>query len=88
MSRSAILERSKQSERPADIDVSARNAELNHGARTFERRDKETQQPNDDEIAILAYSLWEEGGCRDGCADEDWFRAEEILKSDKSSAAG
>src|SRR5215475_2927307 len=33
-----------------------------------------------DEIARLAYSLWEERGAQDGTAIEDWLRAErEVL---------
>lgn len=32
-----------------------------------------------DEIARLAYSLWEQRGRVDGSADEDWFAAERTL---------
>jgi len=32
-----------------------------------------------DDIARLAYHLWEERGCPIGSPDEDWFRAEELL---------
>ncbi len=28
------------------------------------------------EIARLAHSYWEARGCRDGSAEEDWYRAE------------
>lgn len=34
-------------------------------------------------IAVLAYQLWLERGCPIGSDQEDWFRAEEILKSRK-----
>jgi hypothetical protein len=40
----------------------------------------ETEKPND-EIAALAYQLWTDRGCPVGSPDEDWFRAEEELKS-------
>jgi Protein of unknown function (DUF2934) len=33
------------------------------------------------DIARLAYSLWESGGCQDGSALEDWLRAEQQLQS-------
>ncbi len=31
------------------------------------------------EIASLAYALWEQQGCPQGSADQDWSRAEELL---------
>lgn len=34
-------------------------------------------------IAVLAYQLWLERGCPIGSDLEDWFRAEEMLKSRK-----
>jgi hypothetical protein len=27
-------------------------------------------------VAILAYSYWQQRGCPDGSAEDDWFRAE------------
>ena len=33
------------------------------------------------DIAQLAYALWQERGCVDGCAEQDWFRAEAMLRS-------
>lgn len=33
------------------------------------------------DIAALAYALWQERGCPEGSPDEDWFQAEERLKS-------
>lgn len=36
--------------------------------------------PDQAEVARLAYSYWEARGCRDGSAEEDWFRAEEELR--------
>jgi hypothetical protein len=35
----------------------------------------------DEEIAALAYELWQARGCPDGSPDEDWYRAVEILRS-------
>ncbi len=32
-----------------------------------------------EEIARLAYIYWLEGGCGDGTAEEDWYRAERQL---------
>ncbi len=39
---------------------------------------------NRHEIAALAYSLWQQRGCPDGTAEEDWFRAEQELASKNS----
>jgi Protein of unknown function (DUF2934) len=33
-----------------------------------------------EEIARLAYALWQERGCQHGTPDEDWRRAEERLR--------
>lgn len=37
--------------------------------------------PSSEEIATLAYALWQERGCVDGQAEQDWFRAEQLLRS-------
>ena len=34
-----------------------------------------------DEIAALAYELWQARGCPDGSPQEDWFNASEQLRS-------
>jgi len=34
-----------------------------------------------EDIAQLAYSYWESRGCQGGSHQEDWFRAEQELKS-------
>lgn len=31
------------------------------------------------DVGLLAYQFWEQRGCPDGCADEDWYRAEQEL---------
>lgn len=36
---------------------------------------------NQQEIAELAYELWQAGGCPDGSPEVDWFRAEQELQS-------
>jgi hypothetical protein len=35
--------------------------------------------PSSEDVARLAYSLWEERGCPPDSAEEDWFRAEAQL---------
>ena len=35
--------------------------------------------PTHEEIAALAYSLWEARGCREGSPEEDWLNAERAL---------
>jgi hypothetical protein len=37
--------------------------------------------PTNEEIAILACSLWPARGCPDGTPDEDWFNAEKALEA-------
>ncbi len=39
-----------------------------------------------DEIALLAYSYWEERGCQGGSAEDDWLRAEQVVLSRYGSA--
>jgi hypothetical protein len=41
--------------------------------------------PAYDDIAQLAYHLWLQRGCPDGCPDEDWYRAEQELAGRHSS---
>jgi hypothetical protein len=38
------------------------------------------QAGSHDDIATLAYKLWQQRGCPDGSDQEDWFRAEDELK--------
>jgi hypothetical protein len=35
--------------------------------------------PTHEEIAVLAYELWEIRGCPEGSSEEDWFSAERQL---------
>lgn len=40
-----------------------------------------TASPTETEIATVAYQLWLDNGCRVGSDQEDWFRAEVMLKN-------
>ena len=46
-----------------------------------------TPTPTENEIAVLARTLWEARGCPEGLAQEDWFRAERALKTQRESNA-
>ena len=39
----------------------------------------ESSETFEEQIAALAYALWEERGCPDGSPEEDWLRAEKEL---------
>ena len=41
--------------------------------------------PTEGEIAALARILWEARGCPEGLPQEDWFRAERALKTQRES---
>jgi hypothetical protein len=41
----------------------------------------EKRELDREEVARLAYSYWQERGCRGGSAEEDWRRAEETLQT-------
>jgi len=47
----------------------------------------ETLRPIDDEIATLAYQLWNGRGCPVGSPDDDWLQAETELKNHRASSA-
>jgi hypothetical protein len=44
-----------------------------------------TPTPTEEEIAALARTLWEARGCPEGLPQEDWFRAERALKTQRES---
>ena len=46
-----------------------------------------TPTPTEGEIAALARTLWEARGCPEGLPEEDWFRAERALKTQRESNA-
>lgn len=37
--------------------------------------------PTHEQIAVLAYTYWEQRGCQGGSPFEDWLRAERELKA-------
>lgn len=41
--------------------------------------------PLSEQIAALAYALWKERGCPDGNPEEDWFRAEQEIRTRQES---
>jgi Protein of unknown function (DUF2934) len=45
-----------------------------------------TMAPAEEDIAKLAYALWEARGCPVGSPEEDWFRAEAELVAGPSAA--
>ena len=45
-----------------------------------ETRSIEQHSPEHHEIALLAYSYWEDRGYEHGSAEEDWLRAERHLR--------
>jgi hypothetical protein len=52
--------------------------------------DTATKQPENiphEEIALRAYRLWEEGGSPLGSPEEDWFRAEQEIRSENTRSA-
>jgi hypothetical protein len=40
--------------------------------------------PLPEQIAALAHALWQERGCPDGSPEEDWFKAEQGLRDQRS----
>jgi hypothetical protein len=40
-----------------------------------------TVSPTESEMAAVAYRLWQDNGCPVGSDQEDWFRAEAMLKN-------
>jgi hypothetical protein len=46
-----------------------------------------TMYSNFDEVAALAYRLWNERGCPLGSPEEDWFRAERELNGRHETSA-
>jgi hypothetical protein len=39
----------------------------------------ESQAVSTDDIAALAYHLWQDRGCPMGSPEEDWYKAEDLL---------
>ena len=40
----------------------------------------QTQSQSQQDIATLAYALWQQRGCPQGSAEEDWMEAERLLE--------
>jgi hypothetical protein len=38
-------------------------------------------EPISEQIAALAYALWQERGCPEGAAEQDWFEAEQQVRA-------
>jgi len=55
---------------------------------TVERSQPLTREPSDAEIAEVARELWAERGGQGGSAEEDWFRATEIVKQRRAATTG
>lgn len=47
----------------------------------------DAMQISTDDIAALAYELWQERGCPEGSPEEDWYRAEQELKTGERALA-
>ncbi len=45
----------------------------------------EPQVQQQQDIANLAYALWQERGCPQGSAQQDWIEAEQRLQAEQSS---
>lgn len=41
--------------------------------------------PLSEQIAALAYALWQERGCPDGTPEEDWYRAQQEIQAKQES---
>ena len=52
--------------------------------RSIQRKAK-NQNPSQQDIAELAYALWEERGMPIGSAEEDWIEAERQLRGEQPS---
>lgn len=66
----------------ATPDSVQREPEVNTKKPTLTARASESQVPEEsmhEDIARLAYALWQQRGCPNGSAEFDWFAAEEKL---------
>jgi hypothetical protein len=46
---------------------------------TLSAQTKSTSSPEHEQVAVLAYALWQKRGSPEGSPDEDWFQAEREL---------
>jgi Protein of unknown function (DUF2934) len=61
--------------------AAARQAKVNSNAQS----NSNGADPNPEQIAELAYFLWQDRGCPEGSAEEDWFNAERALRPKKGA---
>jgi hypothetical protein len=47
---------------------------------------RDESSPTHEEIAALAYSLWETRGCPEGSPEDDWLNAERVLNDQQSAS--
>jgi hypothetical protein len=80
---SPALDRNKQSRRE---DVTAREDIARPGLPVAETVEAEIVELPQDEIALLAYSYWEERGRPEGSPEEDWYRAEAELRQRRAAS--
>ena len=65
-----------------DYNKYDRQSEIGDGdQREGELSMEASSQPTTEQIANLAYTLWQERGCPDGSPEEDWYDAEYRLSS-------
>ena len=50
------------------------------------KAEKVSTKPSPEEIATLAYEIWQTGGCKPGTDMENWLQAEKQLKAPKRAA--
>jgi hypothetical protein len=48
--------------------------------KTAIKSDAEEPRPLEEQVAILAYRLWQERGCPEGSPEVDWLQAEQELQ--------
>lgn len=65
----------------------AKRAKRLHEMSTGRSPEYATATSDHDTIAVRAYQLWLDRGCPVGSDQEDWFRAEEELRSGTERAA-
>lgn len=59
----------------------------NRPASELQHTDTATRSPEPNQIAGVAYTLWEARGCPVGSPEEDWFKAEQKLASTAGSGS-
>ena len=80
---SPALDRNKQSRRE---DVTGREDIARPVLPVAETVEAEIVELPQDEIALLAYSYWEQRGRPDGSPEEDWYRAETELRQRRAGS--